>query len=164
MKVVCQNKEETKIFAENFAKCIDKNGAFIALHGAIGAGKTTFTKYLLRAIGVKQNITSPSFVILNEYHGDKHIPVYHFDLYRLEKEGLKTIASELDEYIQDGRLTLIEWADYGKNYLPRERIDMEISYGKEINNDNTRIIKLEADGNKMQKLLEKLEKKIERSK
>ncbi len=163
MEIVCKDRENTKKFAQTFAKCIDKDGAFIALHGAIGAGKTTFTKFLLEAMGVEQNVTSPTFVILNEYHSDKHIPIYHFDLYRLEREGLKTISSELDEYIQDGRLTLIEWADYGKNYLPQDRIDMEISYGNDSNNDNLRVINLTADGDKMQKILNKLEQQIERS-
>ncbi|MBE7706717.1 MAG: tRNA (adenosine(37)-N6)-threonylcarbamoyltransferase complex ATPase subunit type 1 TsaE [Cyanobacteria bacterium SIG30] len=160
MDVICQDLNKTKEIATLLAQCVGKDGAFIALSGAIGVGKTTFTRFLLQALGVEQNVTSPTFVLLNEYHSDKHIPIYHFDLYRLEKEGLKTISKELDEYIEDGKLTLIEWANYGQNYLPEERISLEITYGTHTKNENLRIFKFSANGKKMEEIVEKLQKKI----
>jgi tRNA threonylcarbamoyladenosine biosynthesis protein TsaE len=89
--------DETNIIAERFVKAVKETGAFVCLHGDIGAGKTAFTKLAASHLNVKEKVTSPSFVIINEYlSGD--LPVYHFDLYRLEQEGVKTIIDELAVY------------------------------------------------------------------
>ena len=81
MKVVCKSIDDTRKLAEKFASLI-KDGCFINLYGEIGAGKTAFVKLVAEALGVKEKVTSPSFVILNEYHTGS-IPIYHFDLYEL---------------------------------------------------------------------------------
>ena len=94
---ICKTLDDTKELAYRFAKLIENDGCFINLYGEIGAGKTAFVKKVADAIGITEKVTSPSFVILNEYHSAK-IPVYHFDLYRLENEGVKTIFDELQEY------------------------------------------------------------------
>lgn len=83
---ICKTLDDTKILAQNFAKLIE-NGCFISLYGEIGAGKTAFVKLVADALDVKEKVTSPSFVILNEYHTAR-IPIYHFDLYRLENLSL----------------------------------------------------------------------------
>ena len=88
--------EDTKKLAKFFAQAIDKDGLFVTLTGDIGAGKTQFIRYVLEYLEVEEKITSPSFVILNEYHDGK-LPIFHFDLYRLENEGVKTILDELEE-------------------------------------------------------------------
>ena len=95
-EIICKNLDDTKNLAYKFAKLIEDNGCFINLYGEIGAGKTAFVKLVAKAIGITEKVTSPSFVILNEYHSAK-IPVYHFDLYRLENEGVKTIIDELND-------------------------------------------------------------------
>ena len=79
-KKVCNTLDDTKDLAQRFAKLI-QNGCFINLYGEIGAGKTAFVKLVADALDVKERVTSPSFVILNEYHTGS-IPIYHFDLYR----------------------------------------------------------------------------------
>ena len=94
---ICKTLDDTKELAQKFAHIIEDDGCFINLYGEIGAGKTAFVKEVASAIGITEKVTSPSFVILNEYHSAK-IPVYHFDLYRLENEGVKTIFDELREY------------------------------------------------------------------
>ena len=85
-KKICKTLKDTEILANKFAKLIT-NGCFVNLYGEIGAGKTAFVKLVANSLGVKERVTSPSFVILNEYHTGS-IPVYHFDLYRLENEGI----------------------------------------------------------------------------
>ena len=135
-----------------FAKTIEETGAFVCLHGDIGAGKTAFTKLVCKYLDVKQRVTSPSFVILNEYKSGK-IPVYHFDLYRLESEGVATISDELEEYSEGKILTMVEWAEFSPDTeLPFDRLIVSINYMSE----NEREIKITAIGNKSREILKKL--------
>lgn len=125
--ITVNNLEETNILAEKFASIVKEQGAFVCLYGDIGAGKTAFTKLVAKHLNVKEKVTSPSFVIINEYlSGD--LPVYHFDLYRLEKEGVKTIIDELTEYSKPNVLTCVEWAEFSDFELPFERIEIKIEY------------------------------------
>lgn len=153
----CKNLDETRALAKKFGALIKKNGVFISLLGEIGAGKTAFTKFLLEYLGVSVAVTSPSFVILNEYHGSNHLPVYHFDLYRLEEEGVKTISSELCEYSREGVITLVEWADFGAGELPFERINLKVSYGEGEDSEHGRMFEFEAAGEKYRGVVEALE-------
>ncbi len=127
VSILCKNIDETENLAKRFAKLVKNKGAFVCLYGDVGAGKTAFTKYVCKYLGVKEKVTSPSFVILNEYKTGE-IPVYHFDLYRLEKEGISTIINELEEYSEGKILTFVEWAEFSQNALPFERIDININY------------------------------------
>ena len=102
---ICRNLDDTKKLAQKFAPLL-KDGCFINLYGEIGAGKTAFVKLVADALDVKEKVTSPSFVILNEYHTGS-IPIYHFDLYRLENEGIKTIYDELREYSEGRCVTFV---------------------------------------------------------
>ena len=124
--VVCNNLEETENLAKRFSFVVN-DGAFVCLLGDVGAGKTAFSKFLCSNLGVKEKVTSPSFVILNEYKSGA-IPVYHFDLYRLENEGVSTIINELEEYSEGKILTLVEWAEFSEDKLPFDRIEITINY------------------------------------
>lgn len=123
---VCKTLEDTAKLAQDFAK-LAPNGCFVNLYGEIGAGKTAFVKLVADALEVKERVTSPSFVILNEYHSGK-LPVYHFDLYRLENEGVKTISDELREYSEGKNLTFVEWAEFSQNEIPFRHIDIKVTY------------------------------------
>jgi tRNA threonylcarbamoyladenosine biosynthesis protein TsaE len=160
MEILCKSIDKTKKIAEAFCKCIKENGAFVTLCGEIGVGKTTFTKFLLKALGVVENVTSPTFVILNEYYGENHIPVYHFDLYRLEREAAQSMYKELAEYSKGDFLTLVEWANFAKDKMPRERIEIEISYTNNVGMDE-RLFKFNGIGEKMMKLIENMQKECE---
>ena len=126
-QIICKNLEDTKNLAYKFAKLIEDNGCFINLYGEIGAGKTAFVKLVAQAIGITEKVTSPSFVILNEYHSAK-IPVYHFDLYRLENERVKTITDELREYSEGRQITFVEWAEFSQNEIPFNHIKINVTY------------------------------------
>lgn len=134
--VFVKNIDETKILAEKFANAVVskikkyKKGVFVCLFGDIGAGKTAFSRFVAKKIGVEEKITSPSFVILNEYHSGI-IPVYHFDLYRLEDVGVKSIIDELEQYSEGKMLTLVEWAEFSENKIPFNRIEINIKYEKD---------------------------------
>lgn len=146
---ICNSLEETKQLAEKFAKAAETRGAFVSLYGEIGAGKTAFVKLVADSLKVKERVTSPSFVILNEYHSGK-IPVYHFDLYRLENEGVKTIIDELREYSEGKLLTFVEWAEFSQDEIPFNHIKINVTYEdndarqysfESFGNDNDEILK-----------------------
>lgn len=124
---ICKNLDDTKALAQKFAKLIEKDGCFINLYGEIGAGKTAFVKEVAKAIDIQDKVTSPTFVILNEYHGGK-LPMYHFDLYRLENEGVKTIIDELREYSEGQQVTFVEWAEFSQNEFPFNHIKINVTY------------------------------------
>jgi len=150
---ICKTLDDTKELACRFAKLIENDGCFINLYGEIGAGKTAFVKQVADAIGIKEKVTSPSFVILNEYHSAK-IPVYHFDLYRLENEGIKTIFDELQEYSEGKQITFVEWAEFGQNQVPFDHIKINVTYEK----DDSRKYLFEGFGGKCAKIIEELRK------
>lgn len=149
---VCNTLEDTKKLAQDFAGLIE-NGCFVNLYGEIGAGKTAFVKLVAEALGVTEKVTSPSFVILNEYHSAK-LPVYHFDLYRLENEGVKTIADELREYSEGKNITFVEWAEFSQNEIPFNHLKINVTY----NDDDARIYEFEPSGNGFDYIIEGLEK------
>ena len=151
ISIKCQTLDDTKILAEKFAKLVQEKGCFVNLYGEIGAGKTALVRLTAEALGVKEKVTSPSFVILNEYHSAS-IPVYHFDLYRLEREGVSTIINELEEYSEGKILTLVEWAEFSQNSLPFDRIELRIDYI----DDTVREFSFSSFGQKSEGLLEGL--------
>lgn len=148
--VFCNNLDETEVLASRFASVVG-NGAFVCLLGDVGAGKTAFSKFLCANLGVKEKVTSPSFVILNEYKSGI-IPVYHFDLYRLENEGVSTIINELEEYSEGKILTLVEWAEFSQDKLPFDRIEININYV----DDTIREFVFNAFGQKSESIIKRL--------
>ena len=116
----------------------------ICLNGDLGCGKTVFTKGFAQALGIEENITSPTFTIIKEYP-DGELPLYHIDVYRLDGkvEGLG-----IEEYFSKGGVTIIEWADTIESYLPEERLDIKFK----ITDEDVRIIKLEPHGKKYEEI------------
>lgn len=148
----CENIDNTEKVAQKFADIIKQSGAFVCLHGDIGAGKTAFTKLVCKYLDVKQKVTSPSFVILNEYKSGK-LPVYHFDLYRLENEGVSTISDELEEYSEGKFLTMVEWAEFSPDTeLPFDRVIVKITYLS----DTERVFDFSAIGEKSVRIVNEL--------
>lgn len=146
----CVTLNDTKKLAEKFAQLVKDKGCFVNLFGEIGAGKTAFVRLVAEALGVKEKVTSPSFVILNEYHSTT-IPVYHFDLYRLENVGISTITEELREYSEGKKITFVEWAEFSQGELPFERIEINVTY-----DDDSRIYEFQCIGNKNEYIIEGL--------
>lgn len=115
-KIILRNKSEMQEVAKNFAKKLKPNDV-IELVGDVGSGKTFFTRSLAESLGA-HNISSPSFVIKNEYKGNE-FPILHFDFYRLNEPGI--LKEMLAEDFLEGNLIIIEWAETIKGILPEIR-------------------------------------------
>ena len=154
--IKAENLEKTDKIAQAVAEAIKGHGGLICLYGDIGAGKTTLVKSIAKYLNVQEKVTSPSFVILNEYHSGI-ISLYHFDLYRLEEEGVKTILDEIREYSEDeNAVALIEWAEFSSGELPDDRLEISIKYLDETSRDFT----FKAFGSKAQKSYNKIMKSL----
>ncbi len=105
-----------------------------AFSAEMGAGKTTFIKSLCRALGVLENVTSPTFSIVNEYMSADGNPVYHFDFYRIEKKQ-EAIDIGISEYFYSGNYCFVEWPEKILHLLPEDACRISINL-----KDNTRII------------------------
>lgn len=149
--IKCKTLDDTKKLAEKFANLVKVNGCFVNLYGEIGAGKTALVRFTAEALGVKEKVTSPSFVILNEYHSAE-IPIYHFDLYRLEHAGISTITDELREYSEGKKITFVEWAEFSQGELPFERIEINVTY----DDDDSRNYEFISIGDKNNDIIEGL--------
>lgn len=103
-------------------------GDVVALDGPLGAGKTTLIRELASALGVRETIASPSFVLMHEYRSGP-FPVLHADLYRLGEEKAASLAEELFAVIDEGRsLALVEWACYGMFLAPVVTFSVDIAF------------------------------------
>ena len=149
----CRTLDDTKKLAYKFANLVKEHGCFVNLFGEIGAGKTAFVKLVAEALGIKEKVTSPSFVILNEYHSAS-IPVYHFDLYRLEHAGISTITEELREYSEGQKITFVEWAEFSQGELPFERVEINVTY----DDDDSRNYEFKSIGEKNKNIIKGLQK------
>ena len=125
-------------------------GDVICLTGELGAGKTHFVKGIALGLGIRgKDITSPTFIIINEYKGK--IPLYHIDLYRIGViEDLRDIG--MDEIVYGKGVTAIEWAERIKDILPDERLDITLKWV----DDKTRSIEIRAFGHHHKEILDKL--------
>jgi len=122
--MLSRSVEETYKIAEEFAKNL-KGGDVIILNGDLGAGKTTFTKGLAKALNIKENITSPTFTLMNIYLSGK-LPLYHYDMYRITDED-ETREIGLNEYFYGKGICVVEWAENIKNLLPKKLITINIT-------------------------------------
>ena len=99
----------------------------VAFYAPMGAGKTTFTNALCRALGVRDDaVSSPTFAIVNEYRTRDGEPVYHFDFYRIEKAA-EALDIGFYDYIDSGCLCLMEWPENIEELLPEETLRVRIS-------------------------------------
>jgi len=124
-KVSCEGLLDTQKLAQDLAKQI-KKGDVICLDGDLGAGKTAFTGFLLKALGVQEeSIPSPTFSIVNEYQ-TKLFTIYHFDAYRLANSE-EIFDNGFDEYIYSDAISVIEWASIVMDALPKNRWEIIIT-------------------------------------
>ena len=119
MKFISKSEQDTQDIAKNIAKKYQKSGVVIALIGELGAGKTTFTQGFAKALGIKDKIISPTFVLIRRHPlPNQQRYLFHIDLYRLAGK-INTKETGLEEILNNsGNIILIEWAEKIKNQLP----------------------------------------------
>jgi tRNA threonylcarbamoyladenosine biosynthesis protein TsaE len=122
--ITAKNEQDTARLGAALAEVLPP-GTTIALIGTLGAGKTRLVQAVATALGVPLgNVTSPTFVLVNEYTGGR-VPIYHFDTYRL-KDDDEFLELGPEEYFESAGLTFVEWADRVLQFLPDERLNIEI--------------------------------------
>lgn len=127
----------TKALATRLAPLLHR-GDVLALRGALGAGKTTFSQFLLQALGVTEAITSPTFTLVQVYETPR-FPVYHFDWYRLKTPN-EVEELGFDEALGAG-LCVIEWPEKAESYVPRDSLSLRFA----LESDGSRRVRVEAD-------------------
>jgi len=137
--LICSDESDTisagEDLSEEISKLIQKKPVVIFLEGDLGAGKTTFTKGILKGLGYEELVKSPTFNLV-EIHELEELKVFHFDLYRINKEiELEEIG--LDEYLKERKAVCIfEWPKIAENLIPKPDFHIYISYeSPSINND-----------------------------
>lgn len=125
VKIELNSLDQLETAANQFIDLIGNNNVF-AFHGEMGAGKTTFIKKVCRLLGVEENITSPTFAIVNEYFTTSDQSIYHFDCYRL-KNTKEAYDIGAEEYFYSGNLCLIEWPERIEDLLPQTTVVVNIN-------------------------------------
>ena len=134
-KITMRSENDTIALAENLESEKFPN-MVICLYGDLGSGKTVFAKAFAHAMGI-DGVTSSTFNIIKEYNGE--LPLYHMDVYRVD-DNIDNLG--IEEYFEKGGVTIIEWADLIKDYLPEERLDIKFK----VIDENTRILLIKAYG------------------
>lgn len=137
IKFISHSPEETIEYAKKVGRLL-KGGEVIAYKGSMGAGKTTFTRGLCIGLGLPDEVTSPTFALVNEYRGK--ITLYHFDMYRIQSaDDLETTG--FYDYISDESVLAVEWSENISEALPKNTIYIKFDRIDE----NTREITIEGD-------------------
>jgi len=144
-KYISKDVNDTLTIAENIESEKFPN-MVICLYGELGCGKTVFVKGFASALGIEDNITSPTFNIIKEYQNGE-LPLYHMDVYRLD-EVSQDIG--IKDYFNKGGVTIIEWADLISDKLPEERLDINFK----IIDENTRVLVFNPHGKEYEELCE----------
>ena len=125
-EIVIAGLEDLERAAGEFLGAIGGN-TLIAFYAPMGAGKTTFTTALCKALGVQEDaVSSPTFAIVNEYRGGLGQPIFHFDFYRIENPA-EALDIGLYDYLDSGELCLMEWPENIEPLLPEETLRVHIS-------------------------------------
>ena len=137
-KIIIRDLESIDAAASAFLKEVQGH-SLIAFYAPMGAGKTTFTTAVCRALGVRGDaVSSPTFAIVNEYRAADGSPVFHFDFYRI-----KNVAEALDiglyDYLDSGCLCLMEWPENIEDILPDDTLKVRIT----VQEDQSRLLSWE---------------------
>lgn len=138
MTFISHSSEETIEFAKKIGSML-RRGDMVAYTGGLGAGKTTFTRGLAMGLGLPDNVTSPTYAIVNEYRGEP-ISLYHFDMYRIEG-GDELESTGFCDYPREESVFAVEWSENIAEELPKDAVYVNI----ENIDENTRKITVTGD-------------------
>jgi tRNA threonylcarbamoyladenosine biosynthesis protein TsaE len=146
MEITVLSTQDTKKLAESVATKT-KPGTVFALHGDLGAGKTTFTGYLVKALGFDSRVQSPTFVLIRRYEKKNRTDaateisrIYHIDLYRLSDPTELSDLGLMDLFEEKNAVILVEWPEIAESILPENTVHIYFEYdgenGRKINVQN----------------------------
>ena len=139
VEVVSNSPMETEEYAKKLGQVLD-GGETIAYFGGLGMGKTRFTAGLAKGMGIKEDVSSPTFSLVHEYRGDKLL--YHFDMYRITTFD-DLCSTGFFDYLDWGGVLAVEWSENIENALPEDKlIKIEIMRGE---SDDQRILRMSGD-------------------
>lgn len=145
-RFVCNNEDQTRALGSAFSRIL-KPGDLVGLNGDLGAGKTFICKEMIKALGVEDEVTSPSYTIMNEYGS-----VYHFDVYRLNDiEEMYEIGYE-EFFFSDG-MCFVEWSDEVASLLPDAYFRIEMTLGDDL---GQRIVEIKGTSQAFDQRLEEI--------
>ena len=133
-EIITKSTVETENAGADFAKTL-RRGDFVAMFGDLGAGKTAFVRGAMKTLGEHARVQSPTYTIVNEYPAE--IPVYHFDMYRIDDEDSLYSIGYYD-YLEGGGICFAEWCEKIAPYLPETYYTVTIR--KCADDTNQRII------------------------
>ena len=131
-----ESPAETEAFGEKLAGHL-KPGSVVALYGPMGAGKTALTRGIARGLGIAEGVSSPTFALVHEYEG--RLPVYHFDMYRVESWD-DLYSTGFFDYLDAGGIVIVEWSENIENAIPEGAFRVKLQQGK---SENERILSLD---------------------
>ncbi len=137
-EIVIKDLEDLGRAAQAFLEAIGEH-TLVAFYAPMGAGKTTFTTAVCKALGVEEDaISSPTFAIVNEYRGREGRPIFHFDFYRIDNPA-EALDIGLYDYLDSGCLCLMEWPENIEGLLPEETLKVSIA----VQPDGSRLLSWE---------------------
>ncbi len=148
LDITTHSPEETQQVGRRLGE-LARVGDVVLLVGDLGTGKTCLTQGIARGLGIDDYVLSPSFVIVRELHG--RLPLFHVDLYRLDRVE-ETQDLGLDDYLYDGGISVIEWAEKALGLMPPEHLRIDLAYVS----DAERKLSLRAMGKRYEELVEAL--------
>jgi tRNA threonylcarbamoyladenosine biosynthesis protein TsaE len=152
-ELVSHSPEETQKLGQRLGE-LAQLGDVILLVGNLGTGKTCLTQGIAWGLGIKEYALSPSFVIIRELYG--RLPLYHIDLYRLDRIE-ESMDLGLDDYLYGRGVCVVEWAEKALSLMPSERLLIWLDYLS----DTERRFRLEASGRRYSKIVSQLKKSLD---
>jgi tRNA threonylcarbamoyladenosine biosynthesis protein TsaE len=145
LQLATHSPEQTQHLGTQLGK-LAMGGDVFLLTGELGSGKTCLTQGIAWGLDVEEQAFSPTFILVREYRG--RLPLYHIDLYRLDRIE-EIIDLELEQYFNDERVCVVEWAEKGKEVLPHENLLIKLEY----TSPTDRLITLEPHGERYEQLV-----------
>jgi tRNA threonylcarbamoyladenosine biosynthesis protein TsaE len=150
LELVSHSPEETQKLGRRLGEVAQPGDVFL-LVGDLGSGKTCLTQGIAWGLGIKEYALSPSFVIIRELYG--RLPLYHIDLYRLDRIE-ESMDLGLDDYLYGRGVCVVEWAEKALSLMPPERLLIRLDYLS----DTERRFRLEASGQRYSKIVSQVKK------
>ncbi|MHB0976440.1 MAG: tRNA (adenosine(37)-N6)-threonylcarbamoyltransferase complex ATPase subunit type 1 TsaE [Candidatus Aquicultorales bacterium] len=148
-EIITRSVEETRALAKELAGYLQP-GDVVSLTGDLGAGKTAFVQGLAEGLGVKERVTSPTFTIIKEYSG--RLPLYHFDVYRLESAA-ELVDLGFEEYFFGEGVSVVEWGDRVRSLFPPDYLELSFEHA----GPEKRTVKIAAKGERWERVIDSLD-------